>query len=103
MGDSCPIAQLPSPIRPPTLHGRIVKDGARVVTEDVDGDRGPTRTKVNRNRRGLIAGDCSVAQLALAIFAPALHGTVVEDGARVSIACGDRHGGAIRAKIDQDR
>ena len=75
-----------------------------MVAEDVDGDRGPTRTKVNRNRRGLIGGGgSSVAQLALAIFAPALHGTVVKDGARVSIACGDRHGGAIRAKIDQDR
>ena len=104
MGDSCPIAQLPSPIRPPTLHGRIVKDGARVVTEDVDGDRGPTRTKVNRNRRGLIGGGGgSVAQLALAISAPALHGTVVEDGARVSIACGDGHGGAIRAKVNGER
>ena len=49
IGDSCPIAQLPSRIRPPTFHRRIIEDGARVVAEDVDGDRGPTRAKVNRD------------------------------------------------------
>ena len=99
---SCPIAQLLSTISPPTFHRRIVKDGARVVAEDVDGDRGPTRTKVNRDRRRLVTARCAVAQLSACIVTPALHGTVVEDGARVSIACGDGHGGAIRAKIDRD-
>ena len=103
-GGSWPIAQPSSSIKSPTLHRRIIKDGAGVeCLENVDGNRGPPCTKINRDWRVLIyGGGCAIAQLPLRIVTPALQGTVVKDSARVESARDDSYGRPICTKVNRN-
>jgi hypothetical protein len=104
VGGSWPIAQPSHSIPSPTLRRRIIKDGAGVeYLENVNGDRGPIRTKVNRDGGVLIyGGGCAIAQLPLRIVTPALQGIVVKDSARVVSARNDSYGGPTRTEVNRD-
>ena len=77
----CSVPKLPVLVVTPAFQGPVVKDGAGVGIACYNGDRGPTRAKVNENRIVLVCCDgCSIAQLSGVVATPTRERTVVKNG-----------------------
>ena len=76
----CSVPKLPVLVVTPAFQGPVVKDGAGVGIACYNGDRGPTRAKVNENRIVLISSGCSIAQLSGVVATPTRERTVVKNG-----------------------
>src|SRR5690606_23379555 len=91
----------------PALDPTVVQDGARVELTGRDGAGRPTGAEVDGTERrhltGLVAEVAGgvLAELAELVHAPALHGVVVEQGARVATA--SRHGERRSPPAQEDR
>ena len=98
-------SQLTRVVGSPTLHLSVVQHGARVSTAGVDRRSGPPRPErhgdqVVAHLARIVTQIVKVAlpQLAIVVGSPTLHLSVVQQGARVSVAGGDRRGGTSGTK-----
>jgi hypothetical protein len=96
------VSELPVQVVTPAREGTVVEDGARVVHGCNNRHSGPSRAKINQDRRGLIAGHGSIAQPSIIVAAPALQGTVVKDRTGVDMACRNGNRRSARTKVSKD-
>ncbi len=95
-GGGVPQAQLAEVVATPALDGAVVQPGAGVepARRQAGGEEPSAQHdwRQGRHLAGFVAAGERVAltQLAVGVLAPALHGAVVEDGARVHGTGGDR-------------
>ena len=102
--DDCSIAQLSGVVATPAHEGTVVENGTGMVRPNVEGHRRSACAEIDgRRRRGGVDDPCAIAEFSVRVVAPALHRTVVKDGARVRVVEGDRLRRPAGSKADGHR